>query len=260
MFVESTSYGKIETGRKSVISTLSTLTDSNFCIGEIKMANSKSTVKRIKNPFGSGWIVDHAGKKFGRLTMLSYADGQKWICDCECGNTVAVNTYRIIHGETKSCGCLWIETIKKSNSTHGKSRTAEHSVWKGMRRRCLDSKDKAFKNYGGRGIQVCERWSKFENFLADMGNRPGKGFSLERIDNNGNYEPSNCRWATALEQSRNKRNNIFVIYGGRKHALSAICAELEINIKYVYGRISRGQDPSDALNSAIKLKGRNHET
>jgi hypothetical protein len=155
---------------------------------------------------------DIRNKKFNRLTVL-YDTGRRtgngnsiWKCKCECGNYKDIRRDVLLNGNTKSCGCLSVESAKRTHTIHGKSRNGNltYKSWYSMKRRCLDEKYDNYKYYGGRGIQICERWMKFENFLADMGERP-EGMTIDRINNDGNYEPSNCKWSTKEEQNRNRR-------------------------------------------------------
>lgn len=156
------------------------------------------------------------GMKFNRLTVLSFSHKMNrkahWICLCKCGNKKIIEGYNIRSGLIKSCGCFQIDLLKGQkgrHTTHGMTRTREYKTWINMRERCNDVTCKDYKNYGGRGIQVCEDWEKFENFYADMGKKP-KGLSIDRINNDGNYEPGNCKWSTRIEQNNNKRNTITV--------------------------------------------------
>jgi len=149
------------------------------------------------------------GQKFGRLTVIKAVGKNKrnnicWLCECDCGNTVKVAGGHLRSGHTNSCGCLIKETTKDINFKHGKTGTKNFHIWAGMRDRCNNPNNPAYKNYGGRGIKICQRWNEFKNFLADMGKKP-KGLTLDRIDNDGNYEPKNCRWTTRKEQNRNSR-------------------------------------------------------
>ena len=157
------------------------------------------------------------GERFGRLVILEEINEEisgankfrKFACECDCGGRkeVRLNSLRI--GATKSCGCLNAEESTKRGATHGRSKTKIYDIWAAMLQRCFYKNSKSYKNYGGRGIKVCKNWLKFENFYNDMGDRP-EGRSLDRIDNNGNYEYKNCRWATKKEQDDNKRTTIFV--------------------------------------------------
>lgn len=124
---------------------------------------------------------------------------------CDCGGTTISQRTPLVKGVTKSCGCLSAKLSKKRFTKHGKYQTAEYTIWVGMIQRCENPKSFAYSYYGGRGIRVCERWRLFENFLEDMGPRTSQSHSIDRINNDGNYEPSNCRWATPKEQSNNQR-------------------------------------------------------
>lgn len=150
---------------------------------------------------------DLSAQSFGRLTVIARADSisghATWLCRCECGQEKVIRAKSLLAGQTKSCGC------QRNACSHGharlKAHSAEYRTWVSIRQRCYQPSHVSFPNYGGRGIKVCARWrNSFEAFLADMGPRPD-GHWIERKDNDGNYEPSNCIWATPLEQARNKR-------------------------------------------------------
>lgn len=163
-------------------------------------------------------IVESVNKNYGRLIpidsiTLETTSHVKIKCKCVCGNVVCVSFYKLKTGHTKSCGCLQREKCAQRNFKHGyKKRNcdtiSEYKIWKSMRSRCDNKKSEFFYRYGGRGITYCDRWNNFENFLKDMGRIPYEGWSLDRIDNDGNYEPNNCRWASSATQARNLKNQV----------------------------------------------------
>lgn len=155
--------------------------------------------------------VDMTGQRFDRLLVLAMTRQGEFaacVCKCACGTEKTIAWRAIKNGDTRSCGCLSKERISAANLTHGDTTggpSPEWIVWRAMHQRCEDQKHKSYKDYGGRGITICERWQTFEPFLVDMGRRPSPSHTLDRRENDGNYEPRNCRWATKSEQARNRR-------------------------------------------------------
>lgn len=152
-------------------------------------------------------FIDIAGHRFGRLVAVAvHSRGRqtRWLCQCDCGNYKVIGKVPLQTGDTKSCGCLQSQNRLKHGYAGRRSRSNVYDVWNQMIQRCENKKNKWYKCYGARGISVCARWHKFENFMVDMGPRPD-GYSIERVDNDGNYEPKNCVWIPFNEQQKNQR-------------------------------------------------------
>ena len=197
-------------------------------------------------------MVDLTGKRFGMLTVDKKAgvtnNKTMWLCKCDCGNTTVVPTAYLNNGHTKSCGC----GNSKFHTSHGMSRSHTYTVWHGMMTRVSDNpSSQGYKNYGSRGVTVCERWHKFENFLADMGECPEK-MSIDRIDVNGNYEPSNCRWATQKQQMNNTRSNHIITFNGKSMTIQQWSDYIGIPGQTLRTRIKRGWSIEDALTKKVR--------
>jgi len=185
------------------------------------------------------------GRRFGRLVVISRsANGVcgavRWNCLCDCGNTTTSFGAGLRAGRTTSCGCKNKERMSIIGSlreTHGRSNTKEYDAFLHMHQRCYSKKSSQYKNYGGRGITVCERWHSFENFIHDIGDAPGKDYSVERVDVMGNYGPENCKWDTWKNQQRNRRNNRIVIVEGDKKTLAEWCELKGIDYSKAWARL-----------------------
>jgi hypothetical protein len=151
-----------------------------------------------------GQFIDLENQRFGRLTATEYQGHRRWLCVCDCGNAKIIEGYSIRNGLTQSCGCLHKERNSAVHYKHGKCFTRTYKSWATMIQRCTNPNSPRYFDWGGRGITVCDRWRDFRNFLDDMGECPPK-LTIERIDNNGNYEPTNCHWVTQAVNNQNKR-------------------------------------------------------
>ena len=207
----------------------------------------------------SARAIDLRGQKFGDLTALAEFGrgsngGVLWNCHCSCGASVRVaagDLKKWRPGIIRSCGCRSSEGGKK-NTTHGQSRSPEFAVWCNLLDRCHNTRARAYGNYGGRGIYVCEEWRRsFDIFIKDMGPRPSSLHEIDRKDNDGPYSPENCRWATVREQARNRRSTVNLSWDGRTQCVTAWAEELGITCSSLCTRIKRW-----GLDRALATKGR----
>lgn len=216
-------------------------------------------------------MLDLTNKKFGRLSVIKRFGKDKynniiWECRCQCNNIVHAITRNLKNGNTKSCGCLQKEKLKLThimNTKHGHYKNGKeskiHRTWEAMLNRCNNPNNKDYKNYRGRGITVCYRWSNkkngFKNFLEDMGEPPSKYHSIDRINNNDGYYKENCRWATNKEQQRNTRKNYLMTLNGKTQCLAAWAEEYNINYNLLWQRVYKQKwSVGKALTTPIKKR------
>lgn len=202
------------------------------------------------------------GKRFGRLTVIAFAGTIKqqsiWLCRCDCGREKVIRGRALQNGGTKSCGCLHSEVAaawarNRDHSTHGLSRTRIYNIWRGMMHRCYKEHTKDYPRYGGRGITVCGEWHdiiKFRDWAILSGYR--EDLQLDRIDNNGNYEPDNCRWTTAKEQGNNRRNCTYITIDGCTHTATQWCEIKGLSRSTYVGRVASGKTPYEAITTPVQ--------
>jgi hypothetical protein len=222
-------------------------------------------LEKIHNRTRNRPLKDYSGQVFGRLTAIELVSRDEssnnrhiWRFLCECGTIKDIRIPTVRNGTTKSCGCIAKETLIRRNTVHGLSRSnkKEYRSWKDMRARCFNPMDTDFHSYGGRGITVCERWNDFASFFADMGKKPTPKHTIDRVDVNGNYEPSNCRWADAETQANNKRNNRKLEHNGETKTLSQISRDNNIERRVVSYRLGVGMNIEEAVKN-IDFRKRN---
>lgn len=199
---------------------------------------------------------DLTGRTLNGLEVVEYVEAKRtgirtithlWRCRCKCGALFVVARANLIRPHTTSCGCHRISVLIKRSTKHGhgsrKHRSGEYRSWAGIRQRCTNPNNPDYQDYGARGITVCARWlhkkKGFANFLADMGPRPSKEHSVERINTNGNYTPKNCKWGTRKEQARNKRNNRVIIFNGKSQCLVAWAEDLGVHASTLHERLHK---------------------
>lgn len=193
-------------------------------------------------------IIDISGKRFGSLVALSMNGRDKhnkilWLCKCDCGKELDVVGNKLRNGNTKSCGCSRASALQKArkarkNNGYTTTHKKANQAWRDMWSRCTNHKHKSWLRYGGRGISVCDRWKDFKFFLEDMGDPPD-GHSIDRINNDGNYDPLNCQWATRSQQMRNTSRNVHVLFEGEVMCASDVVKKLGLNKSHIYYKINK---------------------
>jgi len=201
-------------------------------------------------------FIDLTGLRFGRLFVTAYhgmlpGSHDAWLCTCDCGQIKIIRGTNLRHSQSISCGCWYKEQRRVIRRTHGMTYTLTYRTWTSMKRRCQNPNTLNYSRYGGRGITVCDRWQKFENFWADMGEQP-KGVTLERRNNDRSYSPENCRWATSLEQARNKRNTLTVLHDGTTLTLRQWADKLGISYHTLYFRFVRNWPTGRMLAAQVR--------
>lgn len=207
---------------------------------------------------------DITGQTFTRLKALGYVGSNKaglamWSCICRCGQEVVVSGTDLRKGHTRSCGCLAVDVVIARSTKHGcatrKKTIPEFHIWHAMNQRCYDKNYKDYYLYGGRGIKVCERWRKsFKNFFTDMGLRPSSKHSLDRKNSDGDYTLENCRWATAIEQANNKRNNIRLTWMGKTQTIHQWAMDLGITAARLRSRYEKGWEVERMFTQPIRRR------
>lgn len=203
-------------------------------------------------------INDLTGQRFGRLVVLSIAGRSKqrsviWLCQCDCGNTHVASAPSLKGGKTQSCGCLSRDILKTLHATHGGTYHPMYQTWLGMKQRCSNPNHKDYHRYGGRGVSVCSRWEKdFGAFLSDVGERPGSDYSLDRINNDGDYEPANVRWATPDEQARNRPDRTLLTLNGVTKQLVAWADDIGVAASTLHSRHNKGWSDEKILTTPVR--------
>lgn len=212
--------------------------------------------------------LDITGSRFGRLVGIEYVTSEQqpngkyrriWKCRCDCGVLIDIRIDYLTSGDTQSCGCL-LRDINAAKRARSLKHTPEYTSWVGMRQRCQNPSNHAYGKYGARGIDVCERWNTFENFLEDMGPKPTHDHSIERIDNNGGYRPDNCRWATNREQCNNRRTNARIIFNGETRTIAQWASITGIHHSTIWNRARRGWSPDKILTTPTRRMASAHHS
>ena len=209
-----------------------------------ELASERQKGKPSKNPKE---IIDLKGKRFGKLIVLEMqehivGEDVMWKCKCDCGNEIMANVGNLKNGHTKSCGCLRVDRCKTNFTKHGLEHTRLYGIWSDMRLRCYDEKNIAYHRYGGRGITICDEWKNDVKAFYDwaMANGYKDSLTIDRIDNDGNYCPENCRWVTRKEQNNNRRDNHKLTFNGKTQSIPEWAEELGLTYGGLYDRLYRG--------------------
>lgn len=208
-------------------------------------------------------ILDLTGERYGRLQVIKYVgikDTHKaYLCKCDCGNKKVITSSDLRSGKVKSCGCYRTQYITNKNKTHGLRKHRLYSIWAGMKSRCYNPNTDSYNRYGARGIKICKEWiNDFKAFYDwAMENGYSDDLSIDRIDNDGDYEPNNCRWASDKKQARNKSSNKAFTINNESKSLIELCEEFNINYKTVQDRLNRGWDINRALTEPVQSKFKN---
>ena len=201
-----------------------------------------------------GKFIDLTGQKFGRWQVVCKSKKYGYFdCICDCGTTRSVNAYSLLHGKTKSCGCYMKEQVSKSSTKHGDSSTRLHRIWRCMLSRCETKSQSVYRHYGGRGIKVCDEWHNYLSFRQwAIENNYTDALTLDRINVDGNYTPSNCRWVTMKEQANNTRANKHIVYKNVSRTLSEWSEITKINAGTISYRLKHGWDTEAALFTPVR--------
>lgn len=213
-----------------------------------------------------GVIIDLTGQTFGRLTVLKQCTtdnknkntvrSSRWVCKCSCGNVITTYSSYLKTGRVKSCGCMREERRHNLNRKHGLSNSRPFHIWSGIIQRCCNPNNNSYKNYGARGIKICDEWKNdfmaFYNWSIDNGYNDE--LSIDRINNDGDYCPENCRWVDKIVQANNTRSNHYVTYRNKTQTLADWCRELEIDYKFLSGRLARGETPRQVFDEIFERR------
>lgn len=230
-----------------------------FCAGHA--FNRPRSLHLRKAQMGGKRITVVPGQCYGRLTIVSEITScrqpcgklkRRIACNCECGNTTIVELGSLRNGHVQSCGCLQREVVARigaASTTHGLSTSPTYRIWNAMKQRCANPNDSYYHLYGAIGVVVCERWqNSFQAFVDDMGERPSTNHSIDRYpDRNGPYSPDNCRWATARQQQRNRRNNIVLTIGDESKCVAEWAEHVGVRVGMIWDRLRSGWCPEDAV-------------